>query len=61
MKKTPEEAAQVERCPTGKKKSTYSQAKREAKFLKHHKKLPHIRPNIYKCKECNWWHVGNTE
>lgn len=61
MKKSPEEAALVERCLTGKKKSTYAQAKKEVEFLKHHKKYKDIRPNAYHCKGCNWWHVGNTE
>lgn len=48
------------RCSTGKKKSTHDQASREAKFLKRHKRLPHMTVNIYKCEACGWWHVGNT-
>lgn len=49
-----------DRCSTGKKKSTYSQAKREARYLKYHKKYPNEVPTPYKCKTCGWWHVGNT-
>lgn len=60
MRKTPEEAQKVERCVTGKKKSTYNQAKKEAKFLKYEKKYPGFIPMVYKCKQCGWWHVGNS-
>jgi hypothetical protein len=60
MRKTPEEAQKVERCKTGKKKSTHAQAKKEAKFLKYHKKYPDMVPQAYKCKTCGWWHVGNA-
>lgn len=49
------------RCMTGKKKSTYSQAKKEARYLKYNKKHSNMVPNAYKCKGCNWWHVGNIE
>lgn len=48
------------RCVTGKKKSTQTQAKKEAKFLKYHKRLPGMVPTVYKCNSCGWWHVGNT-
>lgn len=51
----------VERCITGKKKSSYAQAKKEAKFLKYHKKYSSMVPTAYKCKKCGWWHVGNSE
>lgn len=51
----------VERCISGKKKSTYAQAKKEARFLKYHKKYPGQVPQAYKCKLCSWWHVGNAE
>lgn len=61
MKKTPEEAQNVPRCPaTGKKKSTHAQAKKEAKFLKYNKKYPDLIPQAYLCKHCGWWHVGNS-
>ena len=61
MKKTEEEAQRVARCiSTGKKKSTHAQAKKEAKFLKYHKKYPDLVPQAYKCKKCGWWHVGNS-
>lgn len=48
------------RCVCGKKKSTYSQAKKEAKFLKYNKKYPDMVPQVYKCKLSGWWHVGNS-
>lgn len=49
-------------CETsGKKKSTQKQARREAKFLKYHKKYASLMPQAYKCKDCHWWHVGNSE
>lgn len=61
MKKTPEELAKVQRCPkTGKKKSTHAQAVKEAKFLKYNKKYPDMIPQAYLCKNCGWWHVGNS-
>lgn len=61
MKKTPEEVAKNRRCPsTGKKMSSYAQAKKEAKFLKYHKKYPDMTPMAYKCKSCGWHHVGNS-
>lgn len=61
MKKTPEEARRVTRCPsTGKKKSTHAQAVKEAKFLKYHKKYSDLVPQAYFHKECGWWHVGNS-
>lgn len=49
----------VPRCVTGKKKSSYSQARREAKYMKYNKKYPNAVPAAYKCKSCGWWHVGN--
>lgn len=49
-----------ERCETGKKKYTQSEAKKEAKYLKYHKKIAGMVPNIYFHKGCGWWHVGNT-
>lgn len=45
---------------TGKKKSTQAQAKKEARYLKYHKKYPNLIPQAYKCKSCGWWHVGNS-
>ncbi len=51
----------IKRCVCGKKKSTYSQAKKEAKFLKYHKKYMGLMPIVYKCKMSGWWHVGNME
>ncbi len=51
----------IERCATGKKKSSYSQAKKEARYMKANKKLMGMVPVPYKCKRCGWWHVGNTE
>lgn len=61
MKKTVAEAQKVERCATtGKKKSTYAQAKKEAKFLKYNKKYPDMTPQPYFHKACGWWHVGNS-
>lgn len=61
MKKTPEEARRVVRCPsTGKKKSTHAQAKKEAKFMKYHKKYSNTVPQPYFHKACGWWHVGNS-
>lgn len=48
------------RCATGKKKSSYTQAKKEARFLKYEKKYSGAIPTAYKCKKCGWWHVGNT-
>lgn len=48
-----------ERCICGKKKSTYSQAKKEARYLKYNKKYPDMTPVVYKCKQSGWWHVGN--
>lgn len=61
MKKPPEEAVKVPRCPkTGKKKSFHAQARREAKYLKYNKKYPDTVPQAYKCKHCGWWHVGNS-
>lgn len=60
MKKTAEEARKVERCADGKKKSTYAQAKKEAKFLKYNKKYPDLVPQAYFHKVCGWWHVGNS-
>lgn len=49
----------VERCVCGKKKSSYAQAKKEAKFLKYNKKYSAEVPIVYKCKQSGWWHVGN--
>lgn len=50
------------RCEVGnKKKSTKSQATKEAKFLKYHKKYSGLIPQAYKCRTCGWWHVGNAE
>jgi hypothetical protein len=61
LRKTPEEASQVERCATtGKKKSTLAQARKEAKFMKYNKKYPNLTPMPYFHKECGWWHVGNS-
>lgn len=61
MKKTADELAKVQRCPTtGKKKSTHAQAKKEAKFLKYNKKYPDMIPQPYFHKACGWWHVGNS-
>lgn len=49
-------------CETsGKKKSTQKQARKEAKFLKYHKKYASLVPQAYKCNDCHWWHVGNSE
>jgi hypothetical protein len=60
MKKTAEEASRVARCESsGKKKMTHAQAKKEAKFLKYHKKYPNTVPAPYFHKPCGWWHVGN--
>jgi hypothetical protein len=50
----------IERCVCGKKKSSYAQAKKEAKYLKYHKKYPDLRVMVYKCKKSGWWHVGNS-
>jgi hypothetical protein len=50
----------IVRCSSGKKKSTQAQAKKEAKFLKYHKKYPGEVPQAYKCKWCGSWHVGNS-
>lgn len=50
-----------DKCPTGKKKSSYSQAKKEARYIKYNKKYPGLYPVIYKCKKCSFWHVGNTD
>lgn len=50
----------VEYCVCGKKKSSYAQAKREAKYLKYNKKYPDLVPMVYKCKRSGWWHVGNS-
>ena len=50
---------EVDRCITGKKKSSRSQAIKEAKYLKYNKKYPDTVPTPYLCKKCNWWHVGN--
>lgn len=61
MKKSQQETQHVARCLTSsKKKSTYAQAKKEAKFLKYHKKIAGLIPQIYLCKDCGWWHVGNS-
>lgn len=49
------------RCVTGKKKSTEKQARKEAKFLKYHKKYSGAVPVAYRCDKCRWWHVGNME
>lgn len=49
----------VEYCVCGKKKSSYAQAKKEAKHLKYNKKYPNMVPVVYKCKRSGWWHVGN--
>lgn len=49
-----------DRCICGKKKSTYSQAKKEAKFLKYHKKYSSVVPQAYQCELSGWWHVGNS-
>lgn len=49
----------VDRCICGKKKSSFNQANKEAKYLKYHKKYPSLVPSVYKCKESGWWHVGN--
>lgn len=49
----------VERCVCGKKKSTQTQAKKEAKYLKYNKKYPDLIAIAYKCKQSGWWHVGN--
>lgn len=54
----------VEKCQkTGKKKSSYAQAKKEARYLKYNKKYPGFIPVAYKCtgkNNCGWWHTGNT-
>lgn len=50
----------VDRCTCGKKKSSYAQAKKEAKYMKYNKKFPNSVPTVYKCKQSGWWHVGNT-
>lgn len=55
-----DEPYHVERCVTGKKKSSFAQAKREARYLKTYKKMSGMVPVPYKCKSCGWWHVGNT-
>ncbi len=47
-------------CLTGKKKYTRAKAIKEARYLKYNKKYPDMVPNSYKCKTCDWWHVGNT-
>lgn len=50
----------VNRCPKyGKKKSSYTQAKKEARYMKTNKKFNGLVPISYKCKSCGWWHVGN--
>lgn len=49
------------RCITGKKKYTKAQAIKEARFLKYHKKYPDMVPSAFKCKKCDYWHVGNTQ
>jgi hypothetical protein len=60
MKKTPEEARRVPRCKkTGKKMMTYAQARKEAKYLRYHKKYPGETPQAYHCPNCGWHHVGN--
>lgn len=62
MRKTPEQASKVVRCAsTNKKKSTYSQAKKEARFMRYDKKYPKLMPIPYFHKECGWWHVGNSD
>jgi len=48
-----------DKCVTGKKKSNYAQAKKEARYMKRHLKYPDSSPVPYKCKTCNCWHVGN--
>jgi len=50
----------TDRCPTGKKKSTKAQARKEARYLKYNKKYTDMVPCAYKCTHCGWWHVGNT-
>lgn len=50
----------VDFCTCGKKKSTQTQAKKEAKFLKYNKKYSGFKPIAYKCKTSGWWHVGNS-
>lgn len=61
MKKTPEQARRVARCPsTGKKKSSYAQARREARYMKYNKKYSDSVPQPYFHKVCGWWHVGNA-
>jgi hypothetical protein len=60
MKKIAEQARQVARCLSGKKKSTHTQAKKEAKFMKYNKKYPDQVPQAYFHKQCGWWHVGNS-
>lgn len=49
----------VDFCRTGKKKSSYAQAKKEARYLKNNKRVSGMVPVPYKCKHCGWWHVGN--
>lgn len=50
----------VNRCACGKKKSSYNQAKKEAKYMKYNKKLPSLVPVVYRCKLSGWYHVGNS-
>jgi len=50
----------AKRCICGKKKSTKAQAKKEAKFLKYHKKFSNMIPQAYQCKMSGSWHVGNS-
>ena len=45
---------------SGKKKSTQKQSKKEAKYLKYHKKYASMNPQAYQCDFCKWWHVGNS-
>lgn len=49
-----------ERCTTGKKKYGQKRAKKNAKYLKYHKKIPGMIPMAYRCDVCHWWHVGNS-
>lgn len=50
----------VDRCVCGKKKSSYNQAKKGAKYMKYNKKLPNTLPVVYKCRQSGWYHVGNS-
>lgn len=51
----------IDRCVCGKKKSSYTQAKKEARYMKYNKKLTGMTPVVYKCRRSGWWHVGNSD